>query len=261
METWVPRGLPLHALGFGSGGNITALVTENPRRGYLFAYTSPTPPLGGGTGWGWGPHPSADSPAAQTPTSVVGVTADGFALFLDQNTANVGVWDVGAVRILIAARLDSAPVVQTACAPDTRTITFLESAHPDTIRFRSLDGLADRQIELRANLVDSSRAPWTTATLTGLMGAGCVLWAPSWSEVVPVTDSAVGPPWALRWSSVHVPTLSRVANWFRGSPQPAPAITRDVTVFPGGIAVLPADGKAIDLYSFHGGNYLECYAP
>jgi hypothetical protein len=253
LERRTPRGLQLSPLGFGSGGYITALATDNPRGGYLFEYTSPTRPLNGGHEYD--PGRTADEPEARTPTSVVGVTGDGYALFLDQNTAAVGAWDISGLRLRIVARLDSVPVVQTACAPDTRTIAFLESSHPGSIRFRSLEGLGDRQIDIRSGLVDSSHAPWTTATLTGLMGAGCALWAPSWSDVIPVTDSAVGRPWTLRWSSPRVSPFSRVIKWFRGFPPSA--ITRDVTVFPGGIAVLPADGKAIDLYSFHGGHYLE----
>lgn len=255
IERWVPRGQQLNPVGFGSGGDITALVTENPRKGYLFEYTSPTRPLTGGRGHGYGPRSIPDAPDAKTPTSVVGVTGDGFALFLDQHTAAVGAWDIGGIRLLIVTKLDSTPVVQTACAPDAHTITFLESSHRDTILFRSLDGLADRRLDIGSSLADSSRAPWTTATLTGLLGAGCVLWGPNWSGLIPVTDSTVGPPWPLRWSSAYISTFSRMVNWISRSP-PA-AITRDVTVFPGGIAVLPADGKAIDLYSFHGGRYLE----
>lgn len=260
IERRFPRGRQLQVLGFGSGGGITALVTQIPRRGYTFFYDSPSRGFDVGRDLGWSPHQGVSRLTTTTPSSIVGVTVDGFVLILDQNTSAVGVWGAGGGRLLIAGVLDSLSKVQAACAPDARTVIFLESASRDTVRFQSLGQAGDRVGGTVLSANGNANAPWETATLTGLMGAGCVLWAPSWREVVPIPDTTLGAPWVLRWSSRRPPMLSRIVHWFHGSRQPAPVITRDITVFPGGIAVLPSDGKAIDLYSFADGRYLETLA-
>lgn len=256
VERFRPRGQSLQAIGFGSGGSITTVVLKSPRAIYQFDYFSPTVVTGGLARW-WEPYPPGMLQLT-APTDVVGVTSDGIPLYLDASTATVKTSTISAQRVLVIA-LDSTPAVQSACALDARTFAFVESSRPDTVFLRSIGQRTARRVALVPRDLEALPTPWSTVRLDGSMGAGCALWAPTWPDVVTIADSTVHPQWSLPFRSSAMAWPTRLLAWLRHRDS-RPVIARDVTVFPGGVAVLSASGDGVDLYSMDRGVYLETIA-
>lgn len=252
VERFLAHGQPLQAIGFGSGGSITTLVQQAPRAIYQFEYSNPQVVTGGLTRW-WKPA-APGLLSLDTPTDVVGVTPDGVPLYLDSSTATVKTSTISGQRVLVAV-LDTLPAVQSACALDTRTIAFVESIHPDTVFIRRIGQPVPRAVPLMATPGDSLPRSWTAARFGGSMGSGCALWAPHWRSVATFVDSTVRSEWPLHWTSTTAGWPQRLLAWLTHRTV-RPVFAEDVTVFPGGVAVLSDAGTAIDLYAMDSGEYL-----
>ncbi|MHB1863064.1 MAG: hypothetical protein ACYCVL_08845 [Gemmatimonadaceae bacterium] len=253
VARFLAHGQPLQAVGFGSGGSITTLVQQAPRAIYQFEYSNPQVVTGGLTQW-WNPAAPGVLPL-DTPTDVVGVTPDGVPLYLDSSTATVKTSTISGQRVLVAV-LDTLPVVQSACALDTRTIAFVESIHPDTVFIRRIGQSVPRAVPLMATPGDSLPPSWTGARFGGSMGSGCALWAPHWRRVATIVDSTIRSEGRLRWASTTPAWWRRLLAWVARRAV-RPEFAEDVTVFPGGVAVLSDAGTAIDLYAMDSGEYLR----
>ncbi len=251
-ERFLEHGQPLQAIGFGSGGSITTLVQKEPRAIYQFEYSNPQIVTGGLTRW-WKPVTPGVLPV-HTPTDVVGVTPDGIPLYLDSTTAAVVTSTISGQRVLVAV-LDTLPVVQSACAVDSRTIAFVESVHPDTVFIQRIGQPVRRAVSLMPTAGESLPPSWAAARFGGAMGAGCALWAPHWQSVATLVDSTIDSEWRLRWASTRPAWWRRLGAWVAGRTI-RPVFAEDVTVFPGGVAVLSDAGTAIDLYAMDDGKYL-----
>lgn len=250
LQRFLTHGQPLEATGFGSGGNITALVQRDPRAIYQLEYSDPRVVTGGLTKWSGPGLLPIDSP-----TDVVGVTPDGIPLYLDASTATVKTSTISRQRVLVAVP-DTLPVVQSACALDTRTIAFVESRHPDTVFVRRIAQSVSRSVPLGAAPGDSLPPSWTAARFGGSMGSGCVLWAPNWRSVATFIDSTIHSEWSLPWASAAPSWPRRLLARLRHRTV-RPVFLEDVTVFPGGVAVLSDAGTVIDLYRMDSGEYLR----
>lgn len=254
LNRYLAHGQRLEAIGFGSGGNITTVVQRNPRAIYQFEYSDPRIVTGGLTSWAK-PGASGLLPI-DSPTDVVGVTPDGIPLYLDASTATVKTSTISGQRVLVAV-LDSLPVVQSACAIDARTITFVEARHPDTVFVRRISALSPPAVPLVAAPRDSLPPPvWTATRFGGAMGSGCVLWAPNWRSVATLVDSTIHSEWPLHWASATPSWPRRLLAWLTHRTV-RPVFAEDVTMFPGGVAVLSDAGTVIDLYGMDAGQYLR----
>jgi len=252
VERFLAHGQPLRPVGFGSGGSITTLVQEAPRGIYQFEYASPQVVTGGLTRWCKAAGPGVV--CLDTPIGVVGVTPDGIPLYLDSTSATVMTSTISGQQVLVAT-LDTLSVVQSACALDMRTIAFVESVHPDTVFIRRIGQPVRRAIPLTATSDDSLPPSWAAVRLGGSMGAGCAIWAPHWRGVATLVDSTIDSEWRLRWVSTRPAWWRRLGAWVAGRTI-RPVFAEDVTVFPGGVAVLSDAGTVIDLYAMDGGKYL-----
>lgn len=253
LNRYLAHGQPLEAIGFGSGGNITTVVQRNPRAIYQFEYSDPRIVTGGLTSWAK-PGASGLLPI-DSPTDVVGVTPDGIPLYLDASTATVKTSTISGQRVLVAV-LDSLPVVQSACAIDARTIAFVEARHPDTVFVRRISASSPRAVPLVAAPRDSLPPVWTVTRFGGAMGSGCVLWAPNWRSVATLVDATIHSEWPLHWASATPSWPRRLLAWLTHRTV-RPVFAEDVTMFPGGVAVLSDAGTVIDLYGMDAGQYLR----
>jgi hypothetical protein len=257
VERRVSATRPLRATAMRAGGGISAVLQADPYFAYLVELT-PSRSLsisGGPNNW----DQRADNPPRGYPTDVVGVAPDGSAWFLDAGTGRVVTEDVGGYRRVVTT-LRRADKARSGCVSRAGSILFVGDARPRTVAVRPLEQPSvTRALVVPAEDAVGRGVPWAAVRFGGSPDGPCVLWAPSMTGVLIVSDSAVRPlgplverlpaePWYRMW-------------WHRIRRRPEPVWTLDATSFPGGVALLAAGrtagaGRMVDLYS-DAGAYLE----
>jgi hypothetical protein len=267
VERWLTSGQRLEALGFGSGGGLTALVVRSPRAYHQFSYFEPEFPTGGLVADEGKVSP--DVPL-RAPTDVVGITADGIVMYLDESTGAVKTSSMSNQRVLVVA-LDTMRAVQSACAVNAGTIAFIERDRPGNVFVRETDRDVEHAITVSLD-PDSSGATWSDMRLNGSLGSGCALWSRTGRRIAVLTPGLIEdlsadtasreavhtmPTWPV--AREHVPWYDRVWRFLSGvgTRRCDPREQRDVTTLPGMIAVLTGCGNVIKVLAMDDGEYIE----
>lgn len=182
------------------------------------------------------------NPVLANPVDIVGVSADGAALYLAADSSRIVSQDVGGMRRVEASLgADAAP--RSGCLLGERGVAFLDSAHVGTVFVQDFAPPHDvRSLPLPGGYVDGVDVRWADVRFGGSRNGPCVLWAPRMRTVLLVSDSAVRPMGPL---VEQVQRETRYQRSWRGiTRQPARRYVIDASSFPGGVAILFAGRTA-----------------
>jgi hypothetical protein len=245
LQTAMATGEKLQPISFRSGGGVTSLLRKGPAL-FEFIYDSPNAPAA--EIW----RSSAAATRRDLPIGLIGVTPEGFSLFIDADGV-VRAISVGGYTGPIAT-LSRRDTVASGCAVDDfRAVAYVARNRPDTVLIVTL-GEPSRHPVFPTN--DPHReSDWSTFRFSGSLGGPCVLWSPQSKRLLLVSDTGVNVVKVRDEHIINEPLGQKLWRWL--GLLPPRTYLSDVTSFPGGIAILAAgrasaDRQLVDLYGVAG---------
>jgi hypothetical protein len=257
-EVSLRTGFPVHPIGFRAGGGLISFLQGPPLTHWMFLLADSARGLAGGP---INPREAGSRAPIRAPSDIVGISADGRSWYLDPTSGHVVSEDVGGYRAVIAS-LGARSTIQTACALDSQTIAYLDSARPDTVFVRELAlPPVTRALPVPGGAVGQGVVPWEMLRFGGSPDGPCVVSNPRLRGLLVVAGSAVHTidgfveplPVEVKRAAWYAPLARLFSRYSGAADSPATIGALDVTSFPGGVAVLfegrtAEAGRLVDFY-------------
>jgi hypothetical protein len=252
--TWaIERAGGLRPLAFRAGPRaIVSLLAGPPMNHWQFMTECVKCVAGGAVAPA---SPSSPYPSPGHVVDLVGHSAAGVPWALDSSAGWVSETDVGG-GVRRVASLGARFRTRRGCMSDTTAIWFLDDRHRGTVYRRATAApfLLD-SVAIPSSVRAAFAASWDSVRFAGVYGEPCLLFGAHLPALVSLDPTGLRVIDALRSTPLPVSRWQRVRRFVQRTDVRAPI--RDVTRFPGGIAVLRGgtvltDGNTVDLYDRSG---------